>query len=80
MSIEHDPIRDGKNDSRLARPPPNSPHLTRDELADRWRVKPQWVTKNYVRIGLRPMRAGKRLLFSLAQVEAHERREFGEVA
>jgi hypothetical protein len=71
MSLEHSPERDGHA---------GRPHLTRDELADRWCVKPQWVTKNYARIGLRPMRAGKRLLFSLAQIEAHEARQFGEVA
>jgi hypothetical protein len=73
MSLEHSPARDrAGRDSR--------PHLTRDEFADRWRVKPQWITKNYARLGFRPLRAGKRLLFSLDQIEAYERREFGEVA
>jgi hypothetical protein len=56
------------------------PHLTREELAARWRVQPLWVTQNYQRIGLRPLKVGKRLLFSLDQVEAHERRAFGGVA
>jgi hypothetical protein len=56
------------------------PHLTREELAARWRVQPLWVTQNYQRIGLRPLKVGKRLLFSIDQIEAYERRAFGDVA
>jgi hypothetical protein len=67
MSLEHAPIR-----GRI----PGQLHLTRDELAERWRVQAQWVTRHYAKLGLRTLKVGKRILFSLAQIEEIERRAF----
>jgi hypothetical protein len=53
--------------------------LTRDELATRWHVTEQHVTRHYAKMGLRPVRIGKRCLFPESQIIAAERRQSGEV-
>ena len=63
MSLEHSPARQG-----------GRPHLTRDELAARWDLTPVTITRNYQRLGLKPIRVCGRLLFPMPQVEALERR------
>ena len=64
MSLEHSPTRQG-----------GRPHLTRSELADRWNLTSVSITRNYQRLGLKPIRLCGRLLFPLGQVEAVERRQ-----
>jgi hypothetical protein len=65
--------------------PPRTPRLeplfTRDELAARWHVTAQHITRNAARLGLRAVRVGKRVLFPESQiVEAERRQTIGEVA
>ena len=62
MSLEYSPTRQG-----------GRPHLTRDELATRWNLTPVTITRNYQKLGLRPIRLCGRLLFPMPQVEAIER-------
>jgi len=71
MSLEHSPAR-----QRKSAPGSNAlePLLTRDELAARWHVQPLHVTRNYRRLGLRPVRVGKRVLFPASQILEAERR------
>jgi hypothetical protein len=60
--------RQRKSDSSL------EPLYSRSELATRWHVTPQHVTRNYQKMGLRPLRVGKRRLFPESQIIAAERR------
>ena len=55
--------------------PPNHghPHLTTQELASRWRCTVFTISNKYRKLGLRPLRIGKRLLFPIEQVQAVER-------
>jgi hypothetical protein len=56
------------------------PHLTRDELAERFDVNGTTITRNYRKWGLRPIRLAGRLLFPFDQVIELERRAMrGEV-
>ena len=50
---------------------------TREEIAARYRVTPTWVTRNWGKLGLRPMRVGKRQLTPESQLEAADRRALG---
>ena len=64
MSLEqHSPTRQG-----------GRTHLTRNELAARWGLTPVTITRNYPKLGLKPIRLCGRVLFPLQQVEAVERR------
>jgi hypothetical protein len=72
MSIEHNPVRQRKDHSSAL-----EPLLTRDELAQRWRVTKQHITRNYKKMGLRPIAVGKRRLFPESQVIEAERRATG---
>jgi hypothetical protein len=63
MSLEHSPARQGKH-AQQSDAPALKRLLTRDEVAARYRVKPEWVTRNYRRLGWRTIRYGKRVLFS----------------
>jgi hypothetical protein len=47
---------------------------TREEIAARYRVTPTWVTRNWHKLGLRPMRVGKRQLTPESQLAAADRR------
>ena len=47
-------------------------HFTVEELAVRWKCKPQTIRQNRRQWGLKPFRFGKRLLFTAANVEAVE--------
>jgi hypothetical protein len=53
------------------------PHLTRQELAARWRMSAFTLSDIYRKLGLNPIRIGKRVLFPLAQVEEVERQRMG---
>ena len=53
---------------------------TRDEVAERYHVNPRWVTVNYRKLGLKPMRVGKRILFPASQLIEADRRALGETA
>jgi len=53
------------------------PHLTSKELAARWRCTVFTISGKYRKLGLRPIRLGKRLLFPLDRIEAVERRLMG---
>jgi hypothetical protein len=76
MSLEHSPDRQAR--TRLAASGALSshphPHLTRAELAERWRVDAQCITRNWRKLGLRPIKVVGKLLFPLDQIEAVERR------
>ena len=50
------------------------PHLTVEDVARRWKCQPQTVRQRRQQWGLKPFRFGKRLLFTVASVEAVERR------
>src|SRR5262245_47030809 len=58
-----------------ARPPPafQRPHLFGEELCERWHITNVTLSRIYQRLGLRPIKLGKRLLWPLDQVEAVER-------
>ena len=73
MSYEHSPARQGKS----GRPTALEPLLTRDELAQRWRVTAQYITRRYRKLGLRPIAVGKRRLFPESQIIEAERRASG---
>jgi len=73
MSIEHSRQGKAAHSSAL------EPLLTRDELATRWRVTPQHITRNYQKMGLRPIAVGKRRLFPESQIIEAERRASGAV-
>ena len=70
MSIEHSPARQKK--SGIATLEPTSPALeplyTREELAARWRVQPQHITRHYKKMGLKPVEVSKRKLFPESQI------------
>lgn len=55
-------------------PPHNFPHLTTQELAARWRMTVFTLSGSYRKLGLLPIRVGKRLLFPLDQIEDVEQR------
>jgi hypothetical protein len=67
MSLEHHPAR--QSESAV----PNR-HHTRAELAERLRLDPVTVTRNWRAWGLRPIRLGGRLLFPDEQIVDLERR------
>jgi hypothetical protein len=69
VSLEHSPARQEKSAGGAL-----EPLYTRDEVAARWRVQPQHITRNYARLGLRPIRVGKRQLFTESNIIAVERR------
>jgi len=75
MSLEHSPARQSKGsastEGSLER------LWTREEIAARYRVTPTWVTRNWGKLGLRPMRVGKRQLTPESQPEAADRRALG---
>ena len=75
MSLEHSPARQGKT----GRPTALEPLFTRDELAQRWRVTAQHITRHYKKMGLRPIAVGKRRLFPESQIIEAERRASGAV-
>jgi hypothetical protein len=79
MSLEHSPARDKKGAHASSGSSALEPLLTRDELAARWRVKKQFVTRHFAKLGLRPVRVGKRVLFPISQVAEAERLMGGEV-
>ena len=54
------------------------PHLTTEELAARWRCTVYTISMKYRKLGLRPLRVGKRLLFPIDQVEAVERKSIDD--
>jgi hypothetical protein len=57
-----------------------SPHLTTVELAARWRCTVFTLSGKYQKLGLRPFRLGKRLLFPMNQVlDVEKRLMAGEV-
>jgi hypothetical protein len=69
-----------KDQSKKDQPAELERLLTRDELAERWHVTAQHLGKNAAKLGLRPLRVGKRCLFPISQViEAERRQMFGEV-
>ena len=70
MSIEHSPARQKKTAAGSAL----EPLFTRDELAARWRVQPQHITRNFRKLGLRPVKVGKRCLFPESQILEAEQR------
>jgi hypothetical protein len=49
------------------------PHLTTAELAARWRCTVFMISNKYRKLGLKPIRVGKRLLWPIEQVERVER-------
>jgi hypothetical protein len=67
--------------ARQKKPAPTTttlePLLTRSELAQRWHVTAQHITRNYKKMGLRPIAVGKRRLFPESQVLEAERRATG---
>jgi len=65
MSLEHAPARQGHLHQR--------PHLFTEELAERWGVNTTTISRTYQKLGLTPAKLGKRLLFSLTQIEAVEK-------
>lgn len=65
MSLEHSPARQGHLHHR--------PHLFTEELAERWGVNTTTISRIYAKLGLKPIRVGKRLLWSLEQIEAVEK-------
>jgi hypothetical protein len=76
MSLETSSARQSENTNGFGA---LEPLYTRDEVAARWHVKKQWVTRNYWKIGLHPIKRGKRLLFPHSQiVEADRRAVAGE--
>jgi hypothetical protein len=65
MPLEHSPARQRHD----------HPHLTREELAERWRLEdPNTLSRVYRKLGLRPIKIGKRLLFLITEIEEVERR------
>jgi len=54
-------------------PPHQYPHLDRAELAARWRTQPDRISRSYRRLGLRPIKIMKRMLFPLDQILRVER-------
>jgi len=66
MSLEHSPARQGHFHQR--------PHLFTEELAERWGVNTTTISRNYRKLGLKPIKLGKRLLWPLDQVEGIESR------
>jgi len=85
MSLEHSPARQKKRSalsSPFAQPPPPAlePLYTRDEVAARYRHTPPWVTRNYRRLGLKPSKFCKRVLFAHSQLVELDRRALdGEI-
>jgi hypothetical protein len=53
---------------------PANRHLTVLELASRWNCTRETVARKYRKLGLRPIRIAKTLLFPITQVEETERR------
>jgi len=64
MSLEHSPARQHQH---------QHPHLTTDELCARWRINKETLSARYRKLGLRPIKVAKRLLFPIEQVERVER-------
>jgi hypothetical protein len=58
-------------------PPHQYPHLTREELAARWRTQPDRISRSYRRLGLTPIKIMKRMLFTLDQNPAGRARAHG---
>ena len=57
------------------------PHITTRELAARLRCRPETISRQYRRWGLRPIRIAGSLLWPLDQIEDLERRSMvGDVA
>jgi hypothetical protein len=73
MSLEHSPTRQRKGPAS-ATGGSLERLWTREEIAARYRVTPTWVTRNWGKLGLRPMRVGKRQLTPESQLEAADRR------
>jgi len=70
MSLEHSPARQRTGALRAL--------LTREEVAARYRATPAWVTRNYRRLGWKPVRYGKRILFPEDQLAESDRKMLGE--
>lgn len=56
------------------------PHLTVEDIAQRWGCSIDTVRRHYREWGLRPLRFGKRLLFRADAVAEVEARVTGEAA
>jgi hypothetical protein len=51
---------------------PPRPHLFGEELCRRWGINASTLSRTYRKLGLRPIKLGKKLLFPLNQVEEAE--------
>jgi hypothetical protein len=77
--LEHSPARQKKAGKALT-PSELEPLYTRAEVAARYRVTASWVTRNYRRLGLRPLNFSKRRLFPHSQLVELDRRALaGEI-
>jgi hypothetical protein len=82
MSLEHSPARkkSSAGSSEAFATPLLEILYTRDEVAARYRHTSPWVTRNYRRLGLKPAKYGKRVLFPHSQLVELDRRALaGEV-
>jgi hypothetical protein len=80
MSLEHSPARRKKAGCKALALSALEPLYTRDEVAARYRVTASWVTRNYRRLGLKPLNISKRRLFPHSQLLELDRRALaGEV-
>jgi hypothetical protein len=80
MSLEQSPTRQKKASASPFAPVALEPFYTRDEVAARYRHTTTWVTRNYRRLGLKPSKFGKRILFAHSQLVELDRRALaGEV-
>lgn len=61
-------------DETRATGPANHDLLSRDQLAERWHVSTQFVTRRYAKLGLIPVVIGNRVLFRMDNVLEVEKR------
>jgi hypothetical protein len=74
MSLEHSLERQKKGAAAAFASPGLEPLYTRAEVAARYRTTATWVTRNYRRLGLRPIAVGKLKLFPEGQLVELDRR------
>ena len=83
MSVQQDAPAAEREPKRKPKPPVTAPATlerwwTRDEVAVHYHTTATWVTRNYGKLGLKPMRIGKRVLFRESNIAAVDRRASGE--
>jgi hypothetical protein len=74
MSLEHSPAHQKKRGPKSSAAPVLKRLLTREQVAERYHVTPAWVTRNYRKLGWKPIKYGKRVLFTEDQLIESDRR------